>query len=310
MAKPLAEVTSTLAKANKNEVLVVDALGNTSVIATKKEDAAFRAQLSEALAALRLGPTLHLHDWGGVIGEADKDGRCALRAETLSGADHIVFSFTPWNAKGRAELPRMADFARDAGFRGMLIMTQKEGKCGKADTFSALSHALPDQHITYYEDTYGVLRECALKEGMEALIQGGTRSLQHVLSPEFPVEDAEREGMTGLIQDGTHDGYLALWETGGSAPTGVLAERAHAAPADPSASPANASWEHLWLTDVHDLNEHMGMYSYVQGHRISEADSALLAALARAPDPAKYPHAARWYQHISHMCKTAHALGL
>merc|ERR1719468_117302 len=79
-------------------------------------------------------------------------------------------------------------------------MTQKEGKCGKADTFSALSHALPDQRITYYEDTYGVLRECALQEGMEALIQGGTRALQHVSSPEFPVEDAERMGMQGVFR--------------------------------------------------------------------------------------------------------------
>merc|ERR1719503_360449 len=112
-------------------------------------------------------------------------------------------------------------------------MTQKEGKCGKADAFGALSLALPDRRVTYHEDTYGVLRECALKEGMAALIEGGTRILQHVLSPDFPVEEQEKTGMLGLIRDGTRDGYLSLWEAGGPS--------AEALVAGPAAAPASST---------------------------------------------------------------------
>jgi len=287
MAIPLPEVISTLSKASKNEVLVVDVLSDaqpTFLIAEKKDDGAFRARLEDTLAVLGLGSAaVHLHDWGGVVGEADAAGRTALRQDVLDSTDHLVFSFTPWNEKGRGELLRMATFARTAGFRGMVIMTKKEGKRGKADTFSALQAALPNQRLTYYEDTYDVLVEC----GHLLRSAGVAATLQHVHNPEFPVEEKDAR-----IQDGTRDDYLALWHAPTSVPQPPPATHGLDAP-----TPASLSASHL--RSMTGLDDHMSNFSYVEGHFLSQADIALHVVLGGAPEQARHPHAARWYKHIS-----------
>ena len=126
-AQPLAAVLGDLAKANKNEVFLInlaDEAFPTSTVAAKKDRAALDAGLAAALAGLGVvqkgGNFIDLHDWGGVIELADAAGRTALAAGEGDGkgdcgstaTTSLVFSFTPWNGKGKNELPRMAAFAR------------------------------------------------------------------------------------------------------------------------------------------------------------------------------------------------------
>ncbi|KAH8598923.1 elongation factor 1-beta [Bisporella sp. PMI_857] len=47
------------------------------------------------------------------------------------------------------------------------------------------------------------------------------------------------------------------------------------------------------------LNSWLTTRSYVVGYSISQADVATYKALKSAPDSSKYPHAARWYKHIT-----------
>lgn len=47
------------------------------------------------------------------------------------------------------------------------------------------------------------------------------------------------------------------------------------------------------------LNSWLTTRSYIVGHAPSQADVAAFKALKSAPDSTKFPHAARWYKHIS-----------
>jgi len=47
------------------------------------------------------------------------------------------------------------------------------------------------------------------------------------------------------------------------------------------------------------LNSYLTTRSYIVGYATSQADVATFKALKSAPDATKYPHAARWYKHIS-----------
>lgn len=47
------------------------------------------------------------------------------------------------------------------------------------------------------------------------------------------------------------------------------------------------------------LNSFLADKSYIEGYTASQADVAVYEALASAPVPAKYPHAARWFSHVS-----------
>lgn len=47
------------------------------------------------------------------------------------------------------------------------------------------------------------------------------------------------------------------------------------------------------------LNNWLTTRSYIVGHSPSQADVAVFKALNSAPDSEKFPHAARWYSHIS-----------
>lgn len=209
MSQDLPEVIATLKKANKNEVFVVDTLveniNPTIVIAANKDGAALEAGLASAMSELSIGgKEIHLHDWGGVIQIADDAGRTRLKPDVLDNSCHLVFSFTPWSAKKTPELLRMAAFAHKAGFQAMVVMTKKEGTCGKADTFQKLRRALPNANVTYYEDTYEVLRDCV------AYAQGEDK-LYHVLSPEFPIEGEK----ANRVEDGSREEYLELWQAEG-----------------------------------------------------------------------------------------------
>ncbi|POS87827.1 elongation factor 1-beta, partial [Erysiphe pulchra] len=50
---------------------------------------------------------------------------------------------------------------------------------------------------------------------------------------------------------------------------------------------------------LHMLNSWLTTRSYIIGFNPSQADVTIFKALKQAPDSAKYPHAARWYKHIS-----------
>lgn len=259
MALPLVDTISSYPKANKNEVFVVDLSTSdfvTSIVAAKKGGDALRAGLADAVSGLSSvhlrdsvraglgfgkGRRVHLHDWGGVIQIADEGGRTALKPDTLKDGDHAVFSFTPWSEKKKPELPRMAALAREAGFSAMFIVTKKEGTCGKADTFKYLRDILDHANaagVTYYEDTYGVLKDCVPS-------CSGRDTLYHVFHPEHPFEvptpdsggmvystedgifygdlmgdgtirdgsDTRLIGMVHGIVHGDQAGYVALWET-------------------------------------------------------------------------------------------------
>ena len=52
-------------------------------------------------------------------------------------------------------------------------------------------------------------------------------------------------------------------------------------------------------TDLKDLNEFLESRSYVVGFKPSATDSALFAALGKAPDAKKFPNVARYYSHIA-----------
>ncbi|KXS11361.1 elongation factor 1-beta-like protein [Gonapodya prolifera JEL478] len=49
------------------------------------------------------------------------------------------------------------------------------------------------------------------------------------------------------------------------------------------------------------LNEWLELRSYIDGWTATQADVAVFAAVGKAPDDAKYPHAWRWYHHIAHL---------
>ena len=47
------------------------------------------------------------------------------------------------------------------------------------------------------------------------------------------------------------------------------------------------------------FNGFMGSKSYIEGYKFSPADSDYMSTFGSCPDPAKYPHAYRWYIHIA-----------
>jgi hypothetical protein len=207
----------------------------TVVIAAKKNKKELHDQLKDALTKIIGLDTsnqsldsmtcpsnrrLHLHDWGGVIQIADeKFSEGARLSAAVRTDDHFVFSFTPWNEKGREELPRMADVAAAAGMRAMIVMTKKRGQCGKASTFAALQEALPTRPISYYEDTFEVLQECAQASTPEMPLDSQNVRLFHVLNPDHPVSKADKKIMEGLVVNGTQEDYLGMWESAVSTKT-------------------------------------------------------------------------------------------
>jgi len=53
------------------------------------------------------------------------------------------------------------------------------------------------------------------------------------------------------------------------------------------------------FSDLKDLEQHLSTRSYVEGYEPSQADVGVYNALRSAPSASEYPHAARWYQHIT-----------
>lgn len=50
---------------------------------------------------------------------------------------------------------------------------------------------------------------------------------------------------------------------------------------------------------VATLNNYLTDKSYIEGYSASQADVAVFEAVKSAPTAVKFPHAARWYQHIA-----------
>ncbi|KAB5595709.1 Elongation factor 1-beta [Ceratobasidium theobromae] len=53
------------------------------------------------------------------------------------------------------------------------------------------------------------------------------------------------------------------------------------------------------FSDLKQLNEHLETRSYVEGYTPSQADVGVYNSVGSAPDKTTYPHAARWYAHIT-----------
>lgn len=181
---------------------MIDLVKESLAVMPGKPEDAFCQAFQSALESLLIGDgPWELHDWGGVLSHAIDGNRSIL---CPGSATSYVFSFTPWNAKGKAELPKMMDFAKSAGFAGMIIMTCKEGRGGKADVFANIRKLRPDAVITYYEDTYDVIKQCVSSNTI----------CYHVPSPEFPVEEGDK--VPGVV-NGSINGYLERWVASSSA---------------------------------------------------------------------------------------------
>jgi len=274
-------------KANKKEVFIINlADASPSVEVLKGKDAGFGQALEAAVNSLCLGDgPYRLHDWGGVISNAEESERTKLRQQ--EGAD-IVFSFTPWNAKGKEKIPGMMDFARSAGFVAMVIMTQKEGQAGKADTFSHFRSVREDVPITYYEDTYDVIKQCTK----------GNTTCYHVFSPEFPVAESEK---LPEILDGTVDGYLEIWEppSGGNASTTVSIPLQ----SKPQKDQSPTGVTRVAPMSPSELNEYLRCNSYLGSKACATlGDYKQYEALSSLPANAEqYPHLERWRSHIGQL---------
>ena len=221
----LTDVIVKIPKVKKYEVFVVDLMAanfQTVTIAAKKNKQKFQNELSIALDALKLSSTLELHDWGGVIGVAKDDGRVALATGQDIGVDRLVFSYTPWsddkidesgNVKqgGKTKLPEMAQFAKEAGFRAMVVMTKKEGNCGKADTFNALRQWGPEKNVAYFEDTYDVLKLCVASLSQDS--DTGTCVL-HFVEPVDPNHQVVKNPDIAIVHE-SRQNYLERWQQHG-----------------------------------------------------------------------------------------------
>jgi hypothetical protein len=53
-------------------------------------------------------------------------------------------------------------------------------------------------------------------------------------------------------------------------------------------------------TGIAKLNEHLVTRSYITGYQPTQDDVTTIGKMLSAPDAKKYPHAARWFKHISH----------
>lgn len=261
-------------KASKKEVFLIDFGKDGSpveVVQGKQDD--FGKAIKAAVDKLGLGDgPYRLHDWGGVIQHAEEGQRSKLRNQI--GCD-IVFSFTPWNPRGKQLLPSMIDFARSAGFVAMVIMTCKEGRGGKVDTFKHFRDSRTDVAMTYYEDTYDVIKECV----------GANTTCYHVPSPEFPVTDKA----PGVV-DGTVEGYLKLWmpQSGVNAALPTCSTSTLVAPSSDLLS---------------QMNEDLALKSYFgsEACATSEDRDRHEVLSSTSVDFEIYPHLQRWHSHIGHL---------
>merc|ERR1711862_189489 len=48
-----------------------------------------------------------------------------------------------------------------------------------------------------------------------------------------------------------------------------------------------------------ELNQYLADRSYIDGYEASSADATVFAEVKTAPDAKQYPHASRWFNHIS-----------
>jgi len=175
----------------------------------------------------------------------------------------------------------MIEYATSAGFAGMIIMTNKEGTRGKVDVFSHLRTHRPDAVITYYEDTYSVIKQC---------ISPNT-TCYHVPSPEFPVEDANK--VPGVV-DGNVNGYLELWEATLNADLGVAR----------CAGPASCGHLQAGIhVNLSHLDQYLACHSYLGSEaHATEADYRKLNMLSSIDvDPDLYPNLQRWRFHINYL---------
>jgi len=53
------------------------------------------------------------------------------------------------------------------------------------------------------------------------------------------------------------------------------------------------------FSDLKQLEEHLTTRSYIDGYEPSQSDVGVYKALGSAPSSTEYPHAARWYKHIT-----------
>jgi len=53
------------------------------------------------------------------------------------------------------------------------------------------------------------------------------------------------------------------------------------------------------FSDLKQLEEHLATRSYIDGFTPSQSDVGVYTTLGSSPDAAQYPHAARWYEHIT-----------
>jgi hypothetical protein len=270
-------------KANKKEIFIINLATTSStleILAPKSDE--FHETFKGAVDKLQLGQgPFRLHDWGGVISNAEEGNRTKLRAQ--DGAD-IVFSFTPWNDKGKKVLPEMIEFARSAGFVAMLIMTQKEGLGGKVDIFSHFRSATEGASITYYEDTYGVIKGCVSEH----------TTCYHVMSPEFPVEAAEK---VPEVVDGSVEGYLELWQSSS-------VERA--APTTCSQAQIGGPPTAILSMDPSKLNAYLADHSYLGSEVCATlVDYQQYDILSSHPASSDlHPHVQRWRSHLERLLST------
>lgn len=274
-------------KANKKEVFVIDLVKERLEVIPGKPEEAFSQAFKASLESLRFGDgPCELHDWGGVISNATDDNRSKL---CPSNTTAYVYSFTPWNAKGKGELPKMVDFAKNAGFAGMIIMTTTAWECGKVDVFSHMRTLKPGVSITYYEDTYGVIKDCV----------GANTTCYHVPSPEFPVEDADK--VAGVV-DGSISGYLERWEptsNGSASVKATLSTVKQSGSASVKGTPSNLQKQQS--VDLHGLDKYLAHHSYLGSEaHVTEVDYDNLSALQGSDvNPDVYPHLHRWMSHIT-----------
>ncbi|MCJ7637752.1 MAG: hypothetical protein MUO21_09715, partial [Nitrososphaeraceae archaeon] len=100
--------------------------------------------IAELIAVQLKNPTIFL-DWGGVFGLSG-DGSPLAKFE----GDYWLFSFTTPKKIG-SELESMTNKFFGAGGAGLIILTQKKGKQGKAALMNALVPQLKHK-ASYYED--------------------------------------------------------------------------------------------------------------------------------------------------------------
>lgn len=161
--------------------LIITKTGKNEMVFTKwvSKDTAAVASL---MAPLFQKPTTFL-DWGGVFG-LSKDGTKLKQQD----GDYWLFSFTTPKKIG-TELSAMVNRFFSAGGTGLIILTQKKGKQGKAALLNALAPLLKHQSL-YYEDS--------VTDVIDQLIPGDIKI--HWVQPQAPnetdIQEAAEQGET------------------------------------------------------------------------------------------------------------------